>query len=165
MAYATWPATLHFEPERETLKMLLNSGVIRQQMDGGNTLTRNRFSSMPVQQQFDWYFTSAEWDIFFGFWSATLVKGQKRFLVPIWTGSAYSTLTAKFISDPEPTAAGVTDMRVSATVELRNLVSLDSGASWIVGEYGAEFVVEFSDKLDHIVNVQMPGVLANQGVT
>lgn len=162
MAYILWPSALHFEPERETLQIDLNSGNLEQDMDQGASMSRRRFVNSPQRQTFNWFFTAEEYTIFAGFWTTTLNKGTRSFKVNIWDGSGYRELVAKFVGDVKPVAAGVSDMRVQAVVEIRGDVTLDEGASWMVGEYGADFVDYWTDALQRLVNVDMPAALVNQ---
>lgn len=168
MPLAAWPSSVHHQPERGSWTMDLNSGNVQSDMDGGNTLTRRRFWNTPTRQTISWLFQGAEFAVFMGFWSSTLDRGTRSFRLNVWDGSAYQLLTCKFVGEdpkPESVANSSTDTRVAATVEVRGMGWLDAGATWLVGEYGEDFVVEFSDTLDRVVNVQMPEALANQGAT
>lgn len=162
MAIPVWPAALPFQPEQETWKLILNSGVITSDMDQGEPMRRNRFVFTPFQVSMTWHFQGADFALFMSFWGGTLLKGSKSFKVNIWDGSSYGILTAKFIEDPDPSGTGVTDTRVSAKVSVRGMTWLDEGASWFVGEYGEDFTVLFTDQTQRIVNVDTPAALVGQ---
>jgi len=161
MTLPSFPPQIHYEPEQNTLEFDPNTGVSRTQMDQGPILSRNRFTNIPVIQTFNWYFVPLEFELFKSFFKYTLENGTKWFTLMVWTGSSYASASVQFIEDYKASATGSEDTRVSAKIQIRNLQTLDPGAAWLIGEYGADWVIYVSDKLHKIVNVDMPAAFAD----
>jgi hypothetical protein len=161
MTLSSFPPQLHYEPEQNTLKYDPNTGSARTAMDQGPTMARVRFTGQPVIQTFVWRFTPIEFEIFKSYHKYDLANGTKWFYMMVWSGSAYGVSMVQFMEDYQGEAVDTEDMRVSAKIQIRSIQELDAGAAWLIGTYGATWVIEVSDLLQKIVNVDMPAAFIN----
>jgi len=65
-------------------------------MDGGNKRLRTRPGDKVAIRQFDILFTNAEFATFQTYVKTTLGNGCARFVMPVWNGASYDTLTVQF---------------------------------------------------------------------
>lgn len=66
-------------------------------MEGGNTRLRSLPGDEISQLQFDILFTNTEFATFKTYVKTPLGNGSARFVMPVWTGSAYETKTVQFV--------------------------------------------------------------------
>lgn len=161
MTLSSFPPQIHYEPEQNTLKYDPNTGAARTAMDQGPTMARVRYTGQPVIQTFVWRFTPIEFEVFKSFHKFDLANGTKWFYMMVWSGSAYGVSMVQFMEDYQGEAVDTEDMRVSAKIQIRNIQTLDAGAAWLIGQYGATWVIEVSDLLQKIINVDMPAAFIN----
>lgn len=161
MTLSSFPPAIHYEPEQNTLKYDPNTGSGRTAMDQGPTMARQRFTGQPVIQTFTWRFDPIEFEVFKSWHHFDIANGTKWFYLMVWTGSAYANSMVQFMEDYQGEAVDTEDTKVSAKIQIRNMQMLDAGAAWLIGTYGATWVIEVSDLLQKIVNVDMPAAFAN----
>lgn len=126
---ATWPTLLPggttegygFEPQAQ---------FARTDMDAGPARQRRRFTAAPTHVQMQWFFTRAEFEIFEAWFAHVLSGGTAWFEIPLWSGSGYTLVEARFFEEVpyRATLPGPVHFAVEAKLEVRERPVLSAAA-------------------------------------
>lgn len=159
MTTPTWPTALNYLAERGSLQFRQAPQQLRSEFDYGPARMRRRFTRQIATATFTLVLTSSEHEVFKTFFVGDLQSGVNWFTMPVFTGDEYQTHAIRFTEPPVVSDGGYRHVKISAKVELKQLTIWDSGAAWLVGEYGESFVTsQLIDPLQTIVNVDWPTV-------
>jgi hypothetical protein len=120
---------------------------------------RRRFTRQIATASFSVVLKAQEHEVFKTFFDGELQSGVRWFTMNIFTGEEYQEHAVRFLEVPSVSNFGFRHVKLSTKVELKRLQLWSIEAAWLLGEYGAEFLIQsFADPLQVIVNEDWPGV-------
>lgn len=157
-----WPDSLNFILDRGSYSIEPHSDIARTEFDDGPKLARVRFSNPTTIYNGTITLTNNEYIAFRSFYMVILNQGSKWFEIPIWDGLSYTTHTAKFSEMFTVKDEGFDQYTLTIKLEVRNYSTFDYFATYIIGLYGIDLVVnDIADPLQKIVNIDYPNVMEN----
>lgn len=164
MQLAQWPTRLKHESQKSSYNLTPFEQQIRSDFEYGPARMRQRFTRQISMLDHSLYLEGDEVEVFKGFFKHTLAGGVKWFKVKLWSGSEYIEHVARFTEPYKVGDVGFNHMVVSMKWEIRDLFTWDEATTWLVGEYGSEFVTgTFTDPLQEAVNVTYPNITKDYG--
>lgn len=124
----SWPGSLDPYPLNETYAHSFGDARQKNAVEQGPARQRRIYSKALVKIDIEWMFLPAEFETFYGFYDQTLDDGVIAFDFPVFTGSAYETISVNFVKGSMKPRRAEGQWKVSATLECDALPVMSSGA-------------------------------------
>ena len=150
MSLVSWPTQLPL-PEQSGYAIQHVSPTQRTQMVSGRARQRRVYTSVPSNVAVQWFLTEQQAQLFEAFFRYAITDGADWFLLPLKTPMFTGDYECRFTGIYEgPTLTAFNKWTVSATIEIRERQTLDSGFA-----YAPEHVIDQSI-IDIAVNQLWP---------
>ena len=130
---------------------------LRSEFEAGPARVRQRFTSVVPTFAFSITMTVNEFEIFKSFYNFTLGNGSAWFFVNLWSGQMYSEHQARFVEHWKMQDFSYNHVRVTFSLEARNLHVLSDASSRLLSNFTYEFICdELKNPLEFSVNNSWP---------
>lgn len=116
-----WPCAASCWVLQDGWAMEPEEANFRTEMDGGAVAVEPRFSRVRTVIPHVWWMKRREFEIFKGFWSRDLNRGQLWFIAPVFDGLCTKPLRVRFEGTWRAVAKGPRIIEVSAPLETADL--------------------------------------------
>jgi len=152
MTTINWPATLNYLAERSSFQLVQTDPALRSEFDYGPARMRQRFTRSLAKQQLTIVLSSEEFEVFKSFWQHHLQSGVNWFNLPIFSGDVYAAHAVRIVEPPVTSYFGFRAVSVSFKMEVKRLSIWSQGTADVVGQYGAQAMLNLANIVDTTVN-------------
>jgi hypothetical protein len=145
-----WPSQLPFSVQYGMELRLGNEGSkVITDFDYGPKKRRRRFTNNPSETAVTLVFNDNQFEDFKHFYYTTLFEGTSSFIAPIVTGRSIEEKRVTIVEAVIPAQAESWNRWVVPfTLEIRDFITLDATASYILATYGSELFEKTNDTLN-----------------
>lgn len=156
----TWPSGLNSYAEREGFSFSPGEPQLRTDFETGPARVRQRFTRSVPTVEYIMVMDELEFQLFKGFHYHETNQGASWFTMPVWTGAQYETREVRFREVYTANVFGLNWMRVSLTLEIRDMIAYNGAAIHVISTYGESFLESslYLD-IDRIVNTVLPNAV------
>ena len=152
MTTPVWPTQLNYYIERGSFQLIQNDPALGSEFDYGPARMRRRFTKGIAKHQLTFVFDTEDYEVFKSFWVHSLIQGISWFEVPVWEGSQYVVRRARFVEPVVTTDYAFRHVKVSAKLEVKDMLVFSEGLGQLIGEYGAADLASIANVIDYTVN-------------